>query len=185
MRKNILLLCCCMGICLVMACCMGYSEQKTTVLEEVSKEEEKEPEKKQEMICVYICGQVVNPGVYELEKDSRIFEAVQLAGGFTDQADLEEVNQAQKMEDGQQISIPSIQDKEANDSGETSDGKIDINRATLDELKTLPGIGQSKAESILKYREENGRFKKPEDLMNIEGIKGGVFQKIKDKIAVK
>ena len=188
MRRNIIRLCCCMGICLVMACCMGYKEKETetAIFEEVS-EEEKDPEKeqKEKEIWVYVCGQVTAPGVYELENNSRVFQAVQAAGGFTQDADLNAVNQAEKVEDGQQIYIPSLQEKEEDSSGKTSDGKIDINTATLEELQTLPGIGQSKAESIVRYREEKGKFKKEEDLMEIEGIKNGVFQKIKDKIVVK
>lgn len=168
---------------------MGYEKKEATVLEEVSQEqEENKQEKKEETpqkICIYICGQVKNPGVYQLEEGSRVYQVIEAAGGFTKDASLYAVNQAEKIEDGQQIYVPSFQEQEDSSSGNVKDGRIDINLATLEELMTLPGIGQSKAESIIQYREENGKFKKPEDLMKIEGIKSGVFNKIKDKIVIR
>ena len=131
-------------------------------------------------ICVYVCGEVNSPGVYQCKKGARLFEAIELAGGLTKEADLNSVNQAQVLEDGTKINILSI-----NDSNDTQGSSlININSATKEQLMTLPGIGESKADSIVAYREKRGSFKSLEDLKNVEGIKDGVFNKIVDLISV-
>ena len=147
-------------------------------------------------IYVYICGEVINPGVYELSGDSRIYEAVDAAGGFTENAARECVNLASKVSDGMQITIYNREEAaslqadsasvggNAGKSGTSGSGLVNLNTATKEELMTLKGIGESKAEDIIRYREKSGGFKKIEDIMKISGIKENGFQKIKDSITV-
>ena len=99
---------------------------------------------------------------------------------------MSDLNQAEKLSDGQKIYVPTISESEESDnaSGISADGKVNINRATAEELMTLPGIGESKANDIISYRETNGSFAKIEDIMNIPGIKDGVFNKISGSITV-
>ena len=135
-----------------------------------------------------------------MTSDSRLYEAIQMAGGFTDEAAGEALNQAEKIEDGSRIYVPTKEeakagtenngtfvqnaDNEKTDAGSTADGKVDINTAGKDELMTLSGIGEAKADAIIRYRDEHGKFQKIEDLMEVEGIKDGVFQKVKDQIKI-
>lgn len=147
-------------------------------------------------VYVYICGEVINPGVYELSGDSRIYEAVDAAGGFTENAARECVNLASKVSDGMQITIYNREEAaslqadsasvggNAGKSGTSGSGLVNLNTATKEELMTLKGIGESKAEDIIRYREKSGGFKKIEDIMKISGIKEAGFQKIKDNITV-
>ena len=140
-----------------------------------------------EEIYVQVSGAVVNPGVYKLPVGSRIFEAVERAGGVLETADLSMLNQAQILSDGQMVYIYAVGEQRSGQelgSMEPDDGRINLNTATVNELMTLPGIGQSKAESIISWREEHGAFANIEELMNITGIKEGVFSKIKDHIKV-
>lgn len=167
-------------------------------------------------LFVHICGEVMNPGVYELPEGSRVYEAVEEAGGFTQDAAADYVNLAYILEDGWKIEIPSrenwenpeidgegkaagissgilpgdgqrgIGNKTADSGGNgAGDGLVDINTATKQELITLPGVGESRAESIISYREKNGGFSRIEDIMKVEGIKEGMFAKMKDKICVR
>lgn len=137
-------------------------------------------------VAVFVCGAVENPGVYELPEGSRVYEAVALAGGMSGDASQTAVNQAECLSDGQMIRIPTEEEQRAGESAEAerADGLVNINTADLEELKTLPGIGDSKARSIIAYREQNGAFGAVEDIKQIEGIKDGVFAKIKDCIKV-
>lgn len=150
----------------------------------------------QSTLFVHICGEVVSPGVYELPAGSRIYEAVEEADGFTPLAETSYVNLAQILEDGCKIKIPAIGEEPAGDgelsagisaepsAGEDS-GLVDINAADKQLLCTLPGVGESRAESIISYREKTGGFKRIEDIMKVEGIKEGMFSKMKDKICVR
>lgn len=137
---------------------------------------------------VYVCGAVKSPGVYELPHESRVFEAIAAAGGMTEDADEESLNQAQFISDGQMIKVLTVSEAQEvrvqSLGAEESDGLLNINRADTAEFMTLPGIGQSKAEALIKYREEHGGFSSIEEIMNVEGIKEGVFNKIKDSIKV-
>lgn len=147
-----------------------------------------------EVIYVYICGQVIDEGVYEMPVSSRLYEAIDMAGGLTEDADIYAINQAQLLTDGVKIYIPRLGEDytvekcyitDSNTSNmETADSRVDINTATKEQLMTLPGIGESKAMLIINYRETNDGFDEVEDIMNIEGIKEGVFNKIKDYIKV-
>ncbi|MGC4019399.1 MAG: helix-hairpin-helix domain-containing protein [Muricomes sp.] len=151
-------------------------------------------QKESEMVFVYVCGAVKAPGVYELTGDARVYEAVAMAGGVTEAAAGDAVNQARVVADGERIYIPTAQEvekgivdgytPEVTGTDRKTEGKININTALKEELKTLPGIGDAKADSIISHRESNGPFQSVEDLMLIEGIKEGVFDKIKDRITV-
>lgn len=166
--------------------------------EEVDQKEQNEKntqqvatKKKSNSIFVHVCGAVKKPGVYELQSNARICDAIKAAGGLKKKAADTEVNQAQALTDGEQVCIPyKIDDEESTvaDGSGTSSGmegnKISINQATAEELMTLPGIGESKAQSIIQYREEHGGFQKIEDIKNIQGIKDGVFNKIVDCIVL-
>lgn len=137
---------------------------------------------------VYVCGAVNSPGVYELAEGSRIYEAVQMAGGLREDACAESVNQAECLMDGQMIKILTeeeaiaLDEKSTMADAESSDGRININTASVTELMTLPGVGQSKAEAIIAYREEHGAFSAIEEVMNVTGIKEGVYNQMKDHI---
>ncbi|MCI8889209.1 MAG: hypothetical protein HFG70_14165 [Hungatella sp.] len=194
---------------------------------------------------VHICGQVRNPGVYEMEPGSRLFQAVELAGGFTEEAARDYLNMALEVGDGMKITVPSFYQVENNGPGQSpgsapekgdgqtqdgaakgrggqaggsafgsaggnqagagtwepwieapggrtdeagtegaSSGKVNLNTATKEELMTLRGIGEARAEDIIRYREEQGGFGAIEEIMNVSGIKEAAFQKIKDSITV-
>ncbi len=146
-------------------------------------------------LLVHICGAVSNPGVYELAEGDRICHAVEKAGGFTPQADQNYLNQAQKLTDGMRIYIPTREETAlvADDnlllSGNSQQvqegsGLININTATLEQLCSLPGIGEGKAQNIIAYREEKGSYASIEEIMNVDGIKEGLFEKIRDRITV-
>ena len=146
-----------------------------------------------ETIKVYVTGEVKNQGVIELEQGSRIVDAIEKAGGQTEEANLKNVNLAYELEDGQKIYIPNKSEENTNeitDDGVTGiDSKendtININKADEKELQELNGIGESLASSIIKYREDNGKFKNIEDLKNVPGIGESKFSNIKEKIKVK
>lgn len=143
-------------------------------------------------VYVHITGAVKKPGVYVFDEPPRVVEVVEKAGGFTKDAVKSEVNQAELVEDGVQIVIASKKGRKTSAAGKSGgrgepsagDSLLDINTATREELMTLPGIGESKAESIIAYRETNGTFRKIEDIKKITGIKDGIFEKIKSRIKV-
>ena len=150
-----------------------------------------------EEIFVDVCGAVAYPGVYALEAGSRVFQAIEAAGGFLPAAAGNCINQAQGMGDGQQIYVPTKEEAEglgwkpegqnqgtASEEAKPDQERINLNTADLAALQTLSGIGEAKAQAILAYREEHGGFSSVEDLMNVPGIKEGTFLKIKDKLAV-
>lgn len=152
-------------------------------------------EKAAKTCTVHICGAVRHPGVYVLEEESRIYQAVEKAGGFCADADENYLNQAELLKDGMKLYVPTKEEAAAlqdeswqiftqNSAFKEEDTLININRAGEELLCTLPGVGSSKAKSIISYREKNGEFQKIEDIMNVEGIKDGLFQKIKDSITV-
>jgi competence protein ComEA len=173
--------------CIFSACGNSYFEDVEASSEEVLTEEEYEEEETSGTeIYVQVDGAVKSPGVYQLMDGARVYEAIELAGGFNEAADATDLNQADKFSDGQKIYVPTISESEESDnaSGISADGKVNINRATAEELMTLPGIGESKAKDIISYRETNGSFAKIEDIMNIPGIKDGVFNKISGSITV-
>lgn len=150
------------------------------------------------IMCVYVCGAVDSPGVYMLSGDIRVIDAITAAGGMREDAGEKYINLASKVCDGEKIYVPTtVEIEEAfaagdetlysivNVSKEDSSELININSADKDQLMTLPGIGASKADKIIEYREKNGGFKSTEDLMLISGIKQGLYNKVKDKIVAK
>lgn len=154
------------------------------------------PEVQEAKQYVYICGAVNCPGVYEVSANARVYEAVTLAGGCTAEAAMEAVNQARVLADGEQLRIPTKQEMElagtsqtqpvVEDVGGQSASKgINLNTASAEELVTLKGIGTSRAQAIIAYREEHGGFKDTEELMNISGIGERTYQKLKEEICVR
>ena len=135
-------------------------------------------------IAVFICGAVKHPGVYRFSESVRICDVIASAGGLTKKADTNAVNQARFVQDGEQIEIPRRSKTAKETASATSSDKISLNKATKEQLLSLPGIGESKANAIVAYRTEHGSFQKIEDIMNISGIKNGVFDKIKNKITI-
>lgn len=166
---------------------------------------------------VYICGAVENPGVYRMEPDDRIFAVIEKAGGFTETACQDYVNQAKAVADGLKVRIPTLEEAEAErkagqqaggtgqygagedagleypkqtegaaagQSGETA-GLVNINTAAKEQLCTLTGIGESKAQAIIEYRNAHGGFSEKEDIMKVTGIKQSGYEKIKDYITVR
>ena len=174
---------------------------ESAVLAEVSQEPEE--------IYVDVSGAVVSPGVYCLDAGSRIFQAIEAAGGCTTEAAPVCLNQAAELSDGQKVYVPTVQEAEdvaaengaggnagnlwdlgtqSSVTGQVSEGtgtgKVNINTADKELLTTLPGVGSSKADAILAYRQDQGGFSSIEEIMNVEGIKEGVFARIKDRISV-
>ena len=178
------------------------------------KKEQKEETKK---IMVDVKGCVNAPGIYTLDEDSRIIDAINMASGFTNEADSSVLNLSKKLKDEMVIIVYSyyevsifkkvrqiekqvqeecvkgindigndacIEENNSTDKTTTVSGKVSINTATIEELMTLEGIGESKAKSIIEYREKNGLFKTIEDLLNVGGIGEGLFAKIKENITV-
>ena len=164
-----------------------------------------------EMIYVDVCGAVANPGVFQLAAGSRVFQAIEAAGGYLPEAVQNCVNRAGVLTDGQQLYIltqeemerqgldpaemAGASDGQMNGSAGTGqntgiadqaqqDNRININTADEAQLTTLTGIGATRAQAIIAYREENGPFAAIEDIMNVQGIKEGTFAKIKDEIVV-
>lgn len=172
-----------------------------TELESELSEPEEEPDLQTEVplpepetIWVYVCGAVQSPGVYELPAESRVFEALEAAGGTRKDAELRLLNQAAFLTDGEQITVLTAEEVETaggvpaagaekEEAGAFS-GKVNLNTAGREELMTLSGIGEARAAAIIAYREAHGPFSSPEEIMNIEGIKEKAFSKIKEEIEV-
>ena len=143
---------------------------------------------------VHVCGEVADPGVYELTEGQRVFEAVELAGGFTADAAENSLNLAEPVRDGMKIQVPDKAQAAASggsfsDNGIAGGGagavtKVNINTATKQELMRLKGIGEARAEDIIRCRQERGGFDRIEDIKEVSGIKDAAFQKIKDDITV-
>ena len=164
-------------------------------VEENSSEEEK-------IIIVHITGAVKTPGIVKLKEGSRIEDAINMAGGLTEDADISNVNLAYVLDDGVKIKIPSnldidiTEDPITTENGENiieeetisknkEESSLNINKATKEELQNLPGIGQELASRIVDYREQNGKFSNIEDIKNVSGIGESKFEKIKDLITIK
>lgn len=141
----------------------------------------------QKSICVYITGYVNCPGVYELSEGSRVKDVLVLAGGFSEDANIDSINLAREINDGEHIYVYGI-DEETTPifSGEeaSDNSRVNINTASKDALMTLPGVGESRADAIITYRDNYGGFNTIEDIMNVPGIKEASFEKLKDMITV-
>lgn len=191
---------------------MNRSNKKEDEQIVLEKKPIKKADKNDDMYKVDIKGQVVNPGIYSLSINSRVIDVIEKAGGLTESADTTVINLSKKISDEMVIiiysydevkefgktkekesrvlmecknnEIYSIENNACIETNETSltSGKININTATKEELMTLPGIGESKADDIIKYREANGQFKSIEELTNINGIGENILAKIKENI---
>lgn len=149
-------------------------------------------------IVIHITGEVEEKGVIELEKGARISDAIEEAGGTTEEADLSNVNLAYSLSDGQKVKIPNINEKDEEiivveekagdniiiEGNKSKEEKININKAAQTEIETLPGIGPSTALKIINYRNEHGKFKNIGDIKNVSGIGDSKFENIKEYICV-
>lgn len=168
------------------------NEAKSEVIEGGSRETfgENVVNKIPNKITVEIKGEVKNPDVYEINEGSIIRDLINMAGGLTEEANIDGINRAEKLRANELIVIPNKDDANNNvgsssiSTGVSSDGIININTATLTELQNITGIGETKAQSIIKYREKNGGFKSIEEIKNIDGIGAKTFEKIKDQISI-
>lgn len=177
-------------------------EEEDARKSEEAEECQTEPQGESQSIYVDICGAVKKPGVYELPRGSRVFQAIEKAGGFLEEAQQNLINQAEYITDGQQIRIYTKEEAEKmRESGigevteqdfltqdaskeQNADGKININQADKAMLMTLSGIGETRAQAIIAYRQKHGGFSTIEELMQVEGIKEKIYEKLKDKITV-
>lgn len=181
------------GIILVLALAVGLklsstgrdrvivdSEDDTEVAGETETETSEE-------IYVDISGEVMKPGLYILENGSRLYELIDSAGGLTDNADLDRINQAETVTDGQKIIIPALSSSEEGDSVaeavDDDDGLININTASSEKLTELPGVGEAIAKRIIDYRQGNA-FRRKEDIKNVNGIGDKTYEKLEPMITI-
>ena len=197
MKKQIILLGIVVLILLGCTACKStsYLEKQSDLSSEDTSEDTtdsadttEETEKKTE-IYVQISGAVADPGVYTFPADSRVYELIEAAGGLLPEAYDVTLNQAERLSDGQKIHVYTKEEAAeglapTEESSSTSDGKVNINTASTEELTSLKGIGQTRAESIVAYRQEHGAFAAVEDLKAVSGIGDATYQKIADAITV-
>ena len=146
----------------------------------------------QSHLYVDIGGEVMKPGVYEVSDGTRLFEVIDKAGGLTEDADIDGINRAETVQDGQKIMIgrhgenpdENRDSYSANNVTDGGEGKVNINTADAAALQTIPGIGPSKADRIIEYRESEGKFNEIDDIKNISGIGNKTFESIKEYITV-
>lgn len=182
-KQSLIILCC---IALIATGTIYYQLNETASSELISETSATETTTTNEMITVYVSGEVNTPGVIQLPLNSRISDAIDACNGFTPLADKSKINLAQKLADGMQIQVNS-QNKIVTDeqpSINSSNNLVNINTATKEELDTLPGIGPATAQKILDYRNEHGNFQTLDDLKNVKGIGETKFAKIQDKISL-
>ena len=163
-------------------------EETEAVVTTVLAEKTEESTTLEAVIFVDIKGEVKKPGVYQMKVGDRVKDALDAAGGLTAEADSQKVNLAQRVEDQMVIVVPKVgEEAEEIPAGETrkeatKEGKVNINTATVEELKTLKGVGEKKAEAIIEYRKKNGSFKTKEDLMKVRGIGKKLFESFEERI---
>lgn len=182
----------------------SINEDVVDIFKEETIEEKEEPKKEIKKIIVDIKGMVANPGVYEVEEGKRVNDIILLAGGLLDNADTSLINLAKIVEDEMTIIIysnkeviekykeevcvcdcPLINNSACIENNDKEENKIiNINTGDYNELMKIPGIGESKAKSIIKYREEYGNFNTIEDIKKVSGIGDSLFEDIKEYITV-
>ena len=155
------------------------------------KEVKKEEPVEQDLITVDVKGAVKSPGIYDLPVGSRVNDAVQKAGGLTEQADSKSLNLAQKVSDEALVYVPTKGEEAASQqtgsgtaSSTSKDKKVNLNKASLEELKQVKGLGGKRAQDIIDHRETNGKFKSVEELKKVSGIGAKTIEKLKDYVTV-
>ena len=160
----------------------------SNISNETNNKDEKAENRHDEKIFVDVKGAVKHPGVFETTKDKRVKDLIEEAGGLLDDADTSTLNLSQKVKDQMVIYVlkHGEKPKQISDSGSSSSNTdvININTANKERLMKISGVGKTKAEAIISYREKNGDFKKKEDITKVHGIGKATFEKIKDKIEV-
>ena len=160
----------------------------SNISNETNNKDEKAENRHDEKIFVDVKGAVKHPGVFETTKDKRVKDLIEEAGGLLDDADTATLNLSQKVKDQMVIYVlkHGEKPKQISDGGSSSSNTdvININTANKEQLMKISGVGKTKAEAIISYREKNGDFKKKEDITKVRGIGKATFEKIKDKIEV-
>ena len=190
MKRLILFACC--SIFLFCSCSKASYFQSTELVEEADNKQEANQQAVEDLIpktiYVQVAGAVNKPDVYQLPEGSRVYAAIEAAGGLLDSADDSDINQAALLEDGQKLYIYTVDEATSlaakAQAEEADDGLVNINTATVTELKTLPGIGESKANQIIAYRDANGSFSSIEDIKKVSGIGDGIFNQINSLIKI-
>lgn len=134
-------------------------------------------------LVVHVAGAVQHPGVYTLQDGQRVEDAILLAG-LAEEADADALNRAELLMDGQKIVVPFKSDLTGSDMTQSSDTRISINEADTGQLTALPGIGTVRANAIVQYRTQHGRFRSIEDIQQVDGIGAGTFEQIKNQIKI-
>ena len=165
----------------------------TTVPKDSTDEKEdgnqKEEVVEQDLITVDVKGAVKSPGIYDLPVGSRVNDAVQKAGGLTDNADSKSLNLAQKISDEALVYVPTKeevanQESYSNATGNKESKKVNLNKASLEELKQVKGLGAKRAQDIIDHRESNGKFKSVDELKKVSGIGAKTIEKLKEYVTV-
>ena len=175
---------------------LGNNSYQEVVIDEPL-EKEIEEETTSSLLIVDIKGEILNPGIYEIEPNQRVMDIINLAGGLLEDADTSNINLSMKVEDEMVIIIPKITEEskeqivnsasiieKKSSAPNTSNGKVSINNATLEELMTVKGIGEVKAKKIIEYRNTNGKFTTLEELTKVSGIGSKTFEKIKEYLTL-
>ena len=164
---------------------------KETSTEKEVKKEEKEETLEQDLITVDVKGAVKSPGIYDLPLGSRVYDAVQKAGGLTEEADSKSLNLAQKISDEALVYVPtkgeeavSQQTGSGTPPSTSKEKKVNLNKASLEELKQVKGLGGKRAQDIIDHREANGKFKSVDELKKVSGIGAKTIEKLKDYVTV-
>ncbi len=165
---------------------LHYFSSRPAKLEEIpigekAQKETNEPSIK--FIVVHVCGAVREPGIYRLPEGSRVYQAIEKAGGELAEADTDSLNLARPLKDGERVYVPYRGENTETGSDKTN-GRINLNRASSGDLESLPGIGEELARRIVEYRKKHGPFLSVEEVLNVEGIGKKKFESIKDKICV-
>jgi len=165
------------------------SKDSASEKEEKSQKSETEEVVEKDLITVDVKGAVKSPGIYDLPVGSRINDAVQKAGGLTDNADSKSINLAQRISDEALVYVPTkeettSQEAHSNASNTKENKKVNLNKASLEELKQVKGLGGKRAQDIIDHRETNGKFKSVDDLKKVSGIGAKTVEKLKEYVTV-
>ena len=168
----------------------SYKDEKSNKSKEISQAETED-----QLVTVDVKGAVKKPGVYQLQSNSRVHDALEKAGGLTDEADLKSINQAQKLSDEAVVYVAKVGENAVDvttsaptsatsGAGQAKSALVNLNTATEADFQTISGIGQKRAQDIIAYREANGRFKSVDELKNVSGIGAKTLEKLKEYVTV-